>query len=827
MGTFNIKFINASDTGEKNWSNRKPYVAKIVTDNAYDVIALNEIRVGQQENELKQLLPDYTLISWGSDSELVKGGGLNGVAFLTAKFDLLDEGHFFLSADPDRSLKSWDTNLKRVTVYVKLRDKISGEAFYYFSTHMDSEGPIAKREGARINLEKMNEIAGHYPVFLAGDLNSNPNNTAVYESLSAYYKDSRVVTETPYTSPDGTLCKWDKNNTSSSRLDYVWSNARILTYETIWEDYGREVTPSDHFPILITCTLNEHQKDQHSFYVDINASAGGNGTKSSPFNDFATALEASGVRDTVYLTEGTYYPSESPTKTGRDVTFEINNSLLILGGYNKEFTKVVGKSVFSGDINRNDEYSENKIIAGNEENAYSVVTIKGRCIVEIQNCIISGGYANGISDKGAGINNAGPSLRLIQCELRDNYTTGSGAGIYSTGSISISDCVFAYNKAMNQGGAYYIGSNLWKNRVVNSTFSNNSANSGSAMYIAGLTEGYYSGNTFNDNHSKLYGTFTAIDGVKVADVVITNNTFANNTLEASSSLYNSLNGGAAIYINTPSGSITHLTNNTISGNVNSCYDGNQNAATNFYGATVHINQGQLNLCNNIIAGNYSTSSLGGDVYLSTGNTELLKSQYNIYTANTNMNITPGSTDFLSLNYAAGINALSTLLEGEIDSDRFVPTLKNNGGNTHTIEVLSPYYNQHNINILGKVQLNETSLKIDLDGNGIISGNIEYDQRGAVRNLNNRSTIGAFEYGAILSIENTADKQERNIYIIGDELYLSSSGSCYYELFDMNGLIRKKSHTDTGIVNIASLHPGVFLIKLKTENGTKTGRFVRN
>ena len=102
-------------------------------------------------------------------------GTVNAVLFRTDKFDLLEEGHYFLCTDPSKSLISWDNSSgnKRFAVWAKLRVKETGELFYYFITHLDHLGSDARNEGTRINIEKVRSISGHYPAIICGDHNSS------------------------------------------------------------------------------------------------------------------------------------------------------------------------------------------------------------------------------------------------------------------------------------------------------------------------------------------------------------------------------------------------------------------------------------------------------------------------------------------------------------------------------------------------------------------------------------------------------------------------------------------------------------------------------
>ena len=78
-----------------------------------------------------------------------------GIAFKKEKFTLLDSGHFFLSSNPEIPDKSWGADLPRATIWAKLKINTSNEIFYFFSTHLDTKSVIARREGSRINIEKI------------------------------------------------------------------------------------------------------------------------------------------------------------------------------------------------------------------------------------------------------------------------------------------------------------------------------------------------------------------------------------------------------------------------------------------------------------------------------------------------------------------------------------------------------------------------------------------------------------------------------------------------------------------------------------------------
>ena len=430
VGCFNIRFKTSADQGELSWNNRKSYVARTIIDFKYDIVGVNEMNAGSQQEDMKSLLPEYSFVEWGGNSSTVPNQGtVNAVLFRTDKFDLLEEGHYFLCTDPSKSLISWDNSSgnKRFAVWAKLRVKETGELFYYFITHLDHLGSDARNEGTRINIEKVRSISGHYPAIICGDHNSSAIRYPFYDLCSAYLSDSRKVSEAPFPWPkDGTLCKWDPEKKDGTRLDYVWvKGMKVHTYNHINETFGRGVTPSDHFPVIVSISLMPFVAS-HTRYVDINAADGGDGSKSAPFRNIQEAVDATCNGDTIYVAQGHYSVTESELLKGRSATLNIPHSLDIFGGYDSAFKEVTGRTVLSGDINGNDEIADG-VLTGNEENAYRVVTVQKYCALTLCNFEIVGGNANGSVTTGAGIAGLGSPLILNNVIIRDNQSTGQGA----------------------------------------------------------------------------------------------------------------------------------------------------------------------------------------------------------------------------------------------------------------------------------------------------------------------------------------------------------------------------------------------------------------
>lgn len=830
VGCFNIRFKTTADQGELSWDNRKSYVARTIIDFKYDIVGVNEMNAGSQQEDMKSLLPEYSFVEWGGNSSTVPNQGtVNAVLFRTDKFDLLEEGHYFLCTDPSKSLISWDNSSgnKRFAVWAKLRVKETSELFYYFITHLDHLGSDARNEGTRINIEKVRSISGHYPAIICGDHNSSAIRYPFYDLCSAYLSDSRKVSEAPFPWPkDGTLCKWDPEKKDGTRLDYVWvKGMKVHTYNHINETFGRGVTPSDHFPVIVSISLMPFVAS-HTRYVDVNAADGGDGSKSAPFRNIQEAVDATCNGDTIYVAQGHYSVTESELLKGRSATLNIPHSLDIFGGYDSAFKEVTGRTVLSGDINGNDEIADG-VLTGNEENAYRVVTVQKYCALTLCNFEIVGGNANGSVTTGAGIAGLGSPLILNNVIIRDNQSTGQGAGIYAAGQLLCTGCRFIRNISSANGGAYftaYAGVELWwRYAMTGCYFSENEAVQGSAGYHSGYSWAYLGYNTYACNRATYGGTVSLNGTAYASKTTLVNNTFVNNRIEATGGVINEIKGGSAVYANLNAASTLSIVNNTIVGNHASCYK-NGTPTADFYGAAVHICNGTPFIFNNVIAGNRSTSIYTGDVY-NAG--QPATTGYNIFSSTDNIGITPAETDILGTSADASILLLGNMLESNIVEGDIVPVLALNGGSIETVKVKRRFFGSNAINVLPASQFEEKLLKGDVDNTIELRDKLIFDQRGVERSTDGTSSIGAYEYGkGGTGITETAATSPVSTYQNGSTLYLSAAMVLQdVRIFSMTGsTVIHLGEVNAGEtpVNISRLYSGVYILSWK--GGTT--RFVK-
>ncbi len=249
--SYNIRYINAKgDVGDLAWDARKESSITMIHREKPDVIGFQEPKKPQVEYLIEQL-PEYGHVELGRDhGDKPDGGEHLMVMWLKDKYDLLDSGTYWLSETPDVLSRGWDAMCRRVTVWVKLRDKATGGEFFYFDTHLDHQGKVARVEASKLNVAKMKEIAGKKAtIFISGDMNAafGAANGACLKEYTDWMKGARETA--PVTDFRATYNAFGKGN--ALLIDHIfYRNAKAVKYETLdGKDYGVRYI-SDHYPIV-------------------------------------------------------------------------------------------------------------------------------------------------------------------------------------------------------------------------------------------------------------------------------------------------------------------------------------------------------------------------------------------------------------------------------------------------------------------------------------------------------------------------------------------------------------------------------------------------
>ena len=243
--SFNIRQSGLSDQdGENKWDNRKEATIKMIEQELPAVLGLQEALL-EQVQYIETNLPQYKRVGVGRDDGK-NAGEIMAIFYLSDKFNLLRSGTFWLSDIPDSVSKGWDAECFRTVTWVQLQDVNSKKEFYYFNTHFDHKGIIARKNSAKLVLEKIREIAGKKAnIILGGDLNSSISDP-IFNPLKKYMDVARECS--PITDNKGTFNGFGSTPNNIVLDHFFCRNVDCKDFKTLDGDYGVPYI-SDHYPI--------------------------------------------------------------------------------------------------------------------------------------------------------------------------------------------------------------------------------------------------------------------------------------------------------------------------------------------------------------------------------------------------------------------------------------------------------------------------------------------------------------------------------------------------------------------------------------------------
>ena len=278
VGSYNIRMHSKVDyKNGDGWTERREVMCDLVAYTAFDIFGSQEVCHDQLEYMLSRL-PEYDYIGVARDDGKQKGE-YSPVFYRRDRFELLDSGTFWLSETPDKVSYGWDAACRRVCSWGYFKDKLTKKKFWFFNTHMDHKGKVARVEGAKLVISKINQMCGKgAKVILTGDFNVAQDSPA-YKTFaeSGLLKDSYELAPVKF-APTGTFNSFKVANHTTKRIDHIFvSEVNVLRYGVLtyhyWStnngtdaaltDAPKEIKaehrgvhlPSDHYPVQIFVNL--------------------------------------------------------------------------------------------------------------------------------------------------------------------------------------------------------------------------------------------------------------------------------------------------------------------------------------------------------------------------------------------------------------------------------------------------------------------------------------------------------------------------------------------------------------------------------------------
>jgi endonuclease/exonuclease/phosphatase family metal-dependent hydrolase len=277
VGSYNIRYKNWNDSVQGNvWNKRCQVICDQLNFMAPVVFGAQEVLYGQLQ-DMKAALDGYDYIGIGRDDG-ERAGEHEAIFYKTDKIKLLDHGDFWLSETPEKPGLGWDAVCIRICTWGKF--SMDETVFYYFNLHMDHVGVIARREAAKLVVDRIREIAQGAPVILTGDFNVDQTNE-IYTIFteSGLLKDSYDAARIRF-AENGTFNAFKTEYYTTSRIDHVFVSPEIqvesygVLTNSYWtpddtidtlkaSDAPQEISfdnyirrnPSDHYPVFVKVRL--------------------------------------------------------------------------------------------------------------------------------------------------------------------------------------------------------------------------------------------------------------------------------------------------------------------------------------------------------------------------------------------------------------------------------------------------------------------------------------------------------------------------------------------------------------------------------------------
>ncbi len=250
MKTMSFNILCAGAPPRRYWTQRKEMVAQLIRSYAPDTFGLQEAH-DRWMSYLIEALPEYAHVGVGRDNGK-RMGEYSPVFYRKDRFDLLDQGNFWLSETPGIPSRGWDAALNRICSYALLLDRESGKKLAHFNTHLDHIGEEARLRGAQLVASQAGKFSG-VPTILTGDFNVFPYSEPYMAVTESGFSDARKIAEV---STDMFTFHNFGNPAVRETIDYIFfKNVENVRLFQVLSERPEGKFPSDHDPVFCEYSL--------------------------------------------------------------------------------------------------------------------------------------------------------------------------------------------------------------------------------------------------------------------------------------------------------------------------------------------------------------------------------------------------------------------------------------------------------------------------------------------------------------------------------------------------------------------------------------------
>lgn len=255
--TFNLRYINAEDTGARMWTERRDAAAALVRREAADFVGVQEA-FRQMLDDVNARVPGYGEIGVGREDGKERGE-YAAILFRSDTWSASASGTFWLSSTPEvPGSATWGNKVTRICTWGQFKHRTSGKELFVYNAHFDHQSQECREKGTTLILQRMAARGSSAPVIFMGDLNAAPDNPAIAAILKGppAFTDAWLHMNPGVPPADSGTFHFFTGRKDGSRIDYIFASSGIKPVESsiLW-DHTNGNYPSDHFPVRAVLKL--------------------------------------------------------------------------------------------------------------------------------------------------------------------------------------------------------------------------------------------------------------------------------------------------------------------------------------------------------------------------------------------------------------------------------------------------------------------------------------------------------------------------------------------------------------------------------------------